>query len=174
MVYIFLADGFEEMESLAPADILRRAGVGVKLVGVTGETVTGTHGIPVRCDTRDFCADDCEMIILPGGLPGAENLDESELVSSAIAACSDKRIAAICAAPFILGKRGLLDGKKATCYPGFEDQLTGAQYTAAGFETDGLITTGKSAGHAVEFALELVRLLCGEERAQQIRLALYP
>ena len=101
-------------------------------------------------------------------------MEWSELVDSAIAACAGKRIAAICAAPFVLGKRGLLKGKKATCYPGFEDQLEGAEYTAAGVETDGLITTGKSAGHAIEFGLELARLLRGEECAERVRLAIFP
>lgn len=174
MVYIFLANGFEEMEALAPADILRRAGIDVKLVGITGDYVTGSHGITVQTDTRDFCADDCELIVLPGGLPGADNLNESTVVQKALAECAQKHISAICAAPYILGRLGLLRGRKATCYPGFDNQLEGAEYTAAGFETDGNITTGKSAGHAVDFGLELVRILRGEQCAQTVREALYP
>jgi len=177
MVYIFLADGFEEIEALTPADLLRRAGVEVALAGVTGETVTGAHGIKVVTDvTAEAAAEKicspagAEMIILPGGLPGADNLDASEAVSKSIAAMKDSGgfIAAICAAPYVLGKRGLLDGRMATCYPGFEDRLTGAEVYDCDVIRDGEIITGRAMGSATEFALELVEALRGEEAANKL------
>ena len=130
MIYLFLADGFEEIEALCVLDFLRRAGVETKTVGISGKTATGSHKIPVICDVEASNLtgnEDFDMIILPGGLPGATNLDESPLVNKFIekAVSQDKFIAAICAAPFILGKRGILNGKRACCYPGFEDQLIG-------------------------------------------------
>ena len=142
MVYMFLADGFEEIEALYTLDILRRAGVEVKAVGVTGKIVTGSHGISVTCDvTKDEIntSDSFDMIILPGGLPGSTNLDKDKIVDKFIytALEGDKFICAICAAPFILGKRGILKGKKATCFPGFENQLLGATIVDAGCVRDG-------------------------------------
>ncbi len=178
MVYIFLADGFEEIEALTPADLLRRAGVEVALAGVTGEVVTGAHGIKVVCDiTAEEAAAavtspaGAEMIILPGGLPGADNLDASDAVSRSIEAMKDSGgfIAAICAAPYILGKRGILDGRMATCYPGFEDRLTGAETYDCDVIRDGEIITGRAMGSATEFALELVEALKGESAAEKLR-----
>lgn len=178
MVYIFLADGFEEIEALTPADLLRRAGVEVALAGVTGDVVTGAHGIKVVTDvTAEVAADavcspaGAEMIVLPGGLPGADNLDASDAVSRSIAAMKDHGgfIAAICAAPYVLGKRGLLDGRMATCYPGFEDRLTGAEVYDCDVIRDGEIITGRAMGSATEFALELVEALKGEDAAEKLR-----
>ena len=133
MVYLFLADGFEEIEALTPVDLLRRAGVSVKTVGVTGKCVTGSHKIKVEADVtideaiRDLsdASVELEMIVLPGGMPGAKNLDESEGVDRFIkeALSRDAYLAAICAAPMVYGKRGLLEGRDATCYPGFEKYL---------------------------------------------------
>ena len=121
MVYLFLANGFEEIEALCPLDLLRRAGVEVTTVGVGGEMIRGSHGIVVQADMPDTMYMDAnpEMIILPGGMPGSKNLDESRIVDAAVqtAARNGAYIAAICAAPFILGKRGLLAGKEAICYP---------------------------------------------------------
>lgn len=177
MVYMFLADGFEEIEALYTLDILRRAGVEIKTVGVTGRTVTGSHAISVISDalaTELDASDDFDMIILPGGMPGSVNLDESEIVDKYISLAAErgKFICAICAAPFILGKRGLLRGKRATCFPGFEDQLEGATIVDAGSVRDGLIITGRAMGAAHEFALEILCALKGESIAQKIKSAI--
>ena len=131
MVYCFLANGFEEVEAIAPIDMLRRAGVEVKTVGVGGDVIDGRHGIKVipDADVKDIILDDTlEAVILPGGLPGATNLEESTDVQKAIdfAVSNNKLVCAICAAPQILGHKGLLDGKEAIAYPGFEDELKGA------------------------------------------------
>ena len=146
MVFLFLADGFEEIEALTPVDLLRRAGVEVVTVGVTGKTVTGSHGITVSADVG---AEEAlamlaagtipEMIVLPGGMPGAATLDASPLVDTFIDAAekANAYIAAICAAPMILGKRGLLRGRHATCFPGFEEYLEGAAYMDVHTVTDG-------------------------------------
>lgn len=178
MVYIFLADGFEEIEALTPADLLRRVGVEVTLAGVTGDVAVGAHGIKVVCDMSAADAADkicspegAEMIVLPGGLPGADNLFASEDVSRSISAMKESGgfIAAICAAPYILGQKGLLDGRMATCYPGFEDKLTGAETYDCDVIRDGEIITGRAMGSATEFALELVSAIKGEDAAEKLR-----
>ena len=157
MVYVFLAKGFEELEALAPVDVLRRAGVEVKLVGVTGKQVRGSHGIAVSCDiTIDHASfDELDGIILPGGLPGTTNLEADNTVQSFIdyAAQNGKVIGAICAAPSILGHKGLLQGKNAVCYTGFEKELTGAHVLDRPAVRDGNIVTGWGAGGAMDFAL---------------------
>lgn len=176
MVYVFLADGFEEIEALTPVDVLRRAGVDVTTVGVTGECPTGSHGIKVFADisaeeaATHLDRDDLEMIVLPGGMPGAENLDASPVVSRFIEAAMEKDayIAAICAAPMILGKRGLLEGKFATCYPGFEKYLMGANYHEVAVTLDGNIITSNGMGSALDFALQLVSVLKGEAESERI------
>lgn len=172
MVYIFLANGFEEMEALFPLDLLRRAGVDVMTVGIGSDVIRGAHNISVYADIADIMYKDAEpeMIILPGGMPGAENLDNSRTVNTAltIAAKKNSYIAAICAAPFILGKRGLLNGKNATCFPGFEDQLTGAVLSDKHVVVDGNIITAKGMGVAKEFGLTLVSLLKGEDVAREL------
>ena len=177
MVYVFLADGFEEIEALTPIDILRRAGVSVTSVGVTGKTVTGSHGISVEADiTESEAADalsraDIEAVVLPGGMPGADNLNASSVVEKYISAAKDcgASIAAICAAPYILGIRGMLSGKMATCFPGFEDRLEGAQYYDCDVIRDGEIITGRAMGAATEFSLELVDAIKGESAAKEMR-----
>ena len=131
MVYMFLAQGFEEIEALCPLDLMRRAGVDIKTVAVGGgEFVTGSHGISVKADMKDtdFADKSPEMVILPGGMPGAKNLDESPIVDFFLskAVCDGAYIASICAAPMVPGKRGFLSGKRATCYPGFEEHLCDA------------------------------------------------
>ena len=175
MVYLFLANGFEEIEALCPLDLLRRAGVEVTTVGVGGEMIRGSHGITVQADMPDTMYMDTnpEMIILPGGMPGSKNLDESRIVDMAVqtAARKDAYIAAICAAPFILGKRGLLAGKEAICYPGFEDQLTGATISDKKVVRDGKFITAAGMGVALEFGLTLVATLKGEEVAENLRRA---
>ena len=173
MIYVFLADGFEEIEALAPVDFLLRAGVEVKTVGVSRRGCKGAHGIIVEADilSRDVELDEnLQGIILPGGMPGAENLNNNEDVQEAIDYCAGngKIIGAICAAPFILGRRGLLDGKNATCFPGFEDELKGATVLEDGVVTDGNIVTAKGAGVAWEFGAAVCTLITGEEKALQI------
>ncbi len=173
MTYIFLADGFEEIEALAPIDILRRAGKQVTIVGVTGKTVTGAHGINIAADvTIDSSSkDNIEMIILPGGMPGADNLQNSAGVNEYInlAVKSGAYIAAICAAPKILGALGLLEGKKAVCYPGFEGELKGADVLDKRIVCDGKIITAVGMGAAVEFALKLVEVLASKELSEKLK-----
>lgn len=173
MVYVFLADGFEEMEALAPVDILRRAGLSVKTVGVSGAVVTGSHGIPVTADltAEELDLADMEALILPGGMPGTRHLEASDAVQVALdyAVAHSCVIAAICAAPSILGHRDLLRGRRATCYPGFEKELYGATISGEAVTTDGHIITACGAGVAVEFGLRLVRALCSPQQEQALR-----
>ncbi len=173
-IFVFLADGFEEIEALAPVDILRRAGLSVKTVSVMDEqVVAGAHGVPVLADVMfdEINAEDAEMILLPGGLPGATNLDAHQGLSQMILdfAKEEKPLAAICAAPLVFGNRGLLEGKKATCYPGFETYLKGAQYTAALVEKDGNFITGKGPGAAMEFAFAIVEKYCGMDKVNELK-----
>jgi 4-methyl-5(b-hydroxyethyl)-thiazole monophosphate biosynthesis len=176
MVYLFLANGFEEVEALAPLDILRRAGVEVTTVGVGGDMIRGAHGITVQADMPDTLFADAapDMIVLPGGMPGSKNLDESRIVDMALKAAARRGayLAAICAAPMVLGHRGLLAGKRATCYPGFESELTGATVATEKVVTDGKIITAAGMGVAVEFGLALVTALKGREVAEGIRAAI--
>lgn len=157
MIYVFLAKGFEELEALTPVDVLRRAGIEVKTVGVTGKRVTGSHGISVNCDItiNDAVFYDLDGIILPGGMPGTTNLEENDTVHKFIdyAVQNNKIIGAICAAPMILGHKGLLRGKNAVCYTGFEKELTGAHILDRPAVRDENIVTGWGAGGAFEFAL---------------------
>lgn len=176
-VYVFLADGFEEMEAFASVDILRRAGLNVEMITVTpDEIVRGAHGVQVLCDRNIVNCDffDAEMFVLPGGLPGATTLAESEELRKVLlqGAEAGKPMAAICAAPMVLGKHGLLKGKKATCYPGFDKYLEGAEYTGAMVEHDGNIITGKGPGASISFALALVRFLCGKEKVAELEQAM--
>lgn len=174
MVYCFLADGFEEIEAIAPIDILRRADIFVTTVGVTGKTVAGRHGIDVIADVEAECLDGCdniEAIILPGGLPGATNLEASDKVQQIIdkANSNGALICAICAAPQILGHKGLLEGKCAIAYPGFEKELRGAKISDEHVVTDGNFITAKGAGVALEFGLAIVSALKGIELSDSIR-----
>ena len=174
MVYMFLAQGFEEIEALCPLDLMRRAGVDIKTVAVGGgEFVTGSHGISVKADMKDtdFADKSPEMVILPGGMPGTTNLDSSDTVTNAIenALLCDAYICAICAAPLVLGKRGILKGKEAICYPGFEKFLDGARLSRKRVVRDGKIITGAGMGVALDFGLELVSVLCGKEKAEELR-----
>lgn len=173
-IFVFLATGFEEIEALAPVDVLRRAGLNVQTVSVMNEqTVVGAHGIPVVADKMfaEINQEDAEMILLPGGLPGATNLDEHAGLSELILKFAEARkpLAAICAAPLVFGNRGLLDGKKATCYPGFESYLQGAEYTANLVEVDGNFITGKGPGAALEFAFAIVEKYCGIAKVQELK-----
>lgn len=172
---LFFADGAEEVEALTPVDILRRAAVNVTVVGVLGKTQTGSHGISVNTDisAQELGTDgDFDMIILPGGIKGTQNLDNSEIVDKYIrrAEKENKFIAAICAAPTILGKRGLLTGKNATCYPSMQDEISACCTKVGGrVVRDGNIITGVGAGASVEFALALAAALTDEETSEKIK-----
>ena len=176
MVYVFLAEGFEEVEALSPVDILRRGGVEVKTVGIAGKTVKGSHGISVLSDLTadEVTLSEIEAVILPGGMPGTLNLEKNSTVQEAIKFAHEngKLIGAICAAPSILGKAGLLAGKRATCFPGFEEYLSGAKYCDEPAVRDGNIITSRGAGAALEFGFFLLAALKGENAADELRLAM--
>ena len=173
-IFVFLAEGFEEIEALTPVDVLRRAGLVVQTVSIMDEqVVAGAHGVPVLADKMfaEINPEDAEMILLPGGLPGATNLDAHEGLGQLISdfAKAEKPLAAICAAPLVFGNRGLLQGKKATCYPGFETYLQGAEYTAALVEKDANFITGKGPGAALEFAFAIVEKYCGIDKVNELK-----
>ena len=173
MVYLFLANGFETIEALAVVDMLRRAKIDVKTVGVTGKIVTSSNNIDVTADIEidEFDVKDADAVVLPGGMPGTLNLEADKTVQGAIDYCVEnkKYICAICAAPSILGHKGLLKGKEAICFPAFENDLTGATLSDKYVVTDGLIITARGAGVAVDFGLEIVKALKGEETAENVR-----
>lgn len=178
MIYMFLADGFEEVEALCPLDILRRAGLEVTTVGIGKDTITGSHGITVQADIPDVLYRDAspDMIILPGGMPGSTNLDESKTVDAALRAGARKGafLCAICAAPLVLGKRGYLEGKRAICYPDFEEYLKGATVNDGDTVVrDGNIITAKGMGVALDFGLELVRALKDDGTAEKIKASVF-
>lgn len=174
MVYLFLADGFEEIEALTPIDMLRRAKIDVTSVSIN-ETrlVTGAHGIEVFADKTiaDITPNDIDAVILPGGLPGADNLRYNPAVQAFIdvAVKEEKLVCAICAAPRILGEKGLLKGKKAICYPGFEQYLTGAEIVDTGCVRDGNIITSKGMGKAVDFSCAIIEALLDKTTAEKIK-----
>ena len=174
MVYIFLADGFEEIEALTPYDVLKRANIEVKTVCVgKGLSVAGSHGIKVEADINmdDVDLRTLDMAVLPGGMPGAANLDGSKKLGDILeyTVKNSKYAAAICAAPMVLGKRGYLKGKKAVCYPGFEKYLDGAEICDTCVVRDGYFITAKGMGKALGFGLELVSALKDKETAEKIR-----
>ncbi len=173
-VYAFMADGSEEVELLSVVNVLLRGGHDVKLVSVTGrKEIDSAHHIKIRADYElsEIDVSDGDVLFLPGGMPGTRNLGEDEgLCKALLKAYEDgKQLAAICAAPSIFGKLGLLEGKKATCFPGFEQELTGAEYTHQGVITDGRITTARGLGYGLDLGLELLRILAGEEKSQEIK-----
>lgn len=171
MILAFLANGFEEVEAITVIDILRRADKKVITVGIGDNIITGSHGITVVADTYDMLVgfdDELEMVFLPGGMPGTINLEKSAVVQKALEYCNDnnKIIAAICAAPSILGHKGLLAGKKACCYPGYEQELEGAEVLYDAVVKDGNIITSRGAGTAMKFSLELVELFTNADRSK--------
>ncbi len=172
MFYLFLADGFEETEALATLDVMRRAGIDVKTAGVDGEYITGSHQVTVKADitAEQVSLDGIEGVVLPGGMPGTLNLEKSELVINCVKYCfeNSKIVAAICAAPSILGHLGILKGKKATCFPGFDSELDCSEYTAAHTTVDGCVITGKGAGCAVEFGHAIVSVAVSAEAADKV------
>ncbi len=175
-IALLLAQGFEEVEALTPLDVLRRAGITVDTVGIGSKEIIGAHNIAIIADITDSQADidSYDAVILPGGMPGAKNLDKSDFVSDIIASVNERGgiLAAICAAPMILGHRGLLEGKRAVCYPGFESELTGATILSKGVVTDGNVTTARGMGVALEFSKELVSLICGKDISDKISSAI--
>lgn len=173
MVYVFLADGFEEVEAIEPIDIMRRAGIDVLTVSLDDAPVTGAHNISVKADIviDEVNKDDIEAVVLPGGGRGHENLDASDSVHALInyAVANGKYVCAICAAPSILGRKQLLDGKKATCYPGFEKYLYGAEYVTDKVVVDGKVITARGAGAAAEFGFEITAALRDRETADAVK-----
>lgn len=173
-VYIFLADGFEEVEGLTVVDLLRRAGAEAVMVSIkeTEKKVTTSHGITLFTDTlfRETDFSDGDMLVLPGGMPGTRNLGGYQPLKELLWKyhAEGKKIAAICAAPSILGELGFLKGKCAACYPSFEEQLQGAEISRKPVVTDGNITTSRGVGTAIDFALSLITQLEGKEKAEEI------
>lgn len=171
-VIVFLAEGFEEIEAVSIIDILRRAEITVTTVSVSTEkTVKGAHSIKIEADELfdnvDFKSYD--MIVLPGGMPGAKNLNEHEGVKSQLMTfAKEKQIGAICAAPMVLGGLGLLKGRRATCYPGFEPELIEAITTGEPVTIDGNITTGKGPAYAIKFTLQLIETLAGKAARDEV------
>ena len=173
--FLFLADGFEEIEALATVDILRRAGMDVLTVSIKHEhTVTGAHGIPVVADItfKEADFDGSDWLILPGGMPGAKNLHEFGALNELLKIHAEKgRVAAICASPaVVLAATGMLNGRNATCYPGFDTELVaaGAKYVDSRVVLDGNILTANGPASATPFALEIVRLTQGESVANEV------
>ena len=178
MVYVLLAPGFEEAEALVTADMLRRAGIETALVSIGDQAVMGSHGISVAADeTLDRVGlSNAEMLVLPGGGTGVKNLGGEPKVEQLVREALERGlwVAAICAAPTLLGRWGLLKGKEAVCYPGMEDQLAGAQVRMERkVVQDGRIITGRAAGSAFEFGLSLVEALAGKEAADKVCTAIH-
>jgi len=175
-VCVLLAEGFEEIEAVTIVDVLRRADVDVAIVGVSGIEVTGSHGITIRSDRTlgDDTDHPWDLVVLPGGMPGASNLRDDERVQGLLRAQHDRggRVAAICAAPIALAKAGLLEGRAATSYPSFATQLGRVRYSEDAVVVDDRITTSRGPATAMRFALELVTQLCGTGRAEQLASAM--
>ncbi len=177
MFYLFMADGTEEVEAIATLDVLRRAEIQVLTVGVGATKITGSHNVVINCDieAKDIVLDsEIQGIILPGGMPGTLNLENDSKVREAIKYCNDNSLlmCAICAAPSILGHAGVLNGKSAVCFPGFEEELTGARIADSYVCTDGNVITGKGMGCAVLFGLEIVKKVKGQEIADKLKASL--
>ncbi len=176
MVNVLCAEGFEEIEALTVVDLLRRADIEVNIVSSDDKDyISGGHGITVKADIKLSHALDCEMVVLPGGIPGVPNLLKNPNVISYLKAHydSDKYIAAICAAPSILGELSMLSGKKATCYPSFSNKLNGGFYTDDNVTTDGKIITSKAMGTAIDFALKIIETLKDKTASDKVAASIY-
>lgn len=173
MIYMFFADGFEEVEAIATLDVIRRAGIEIISIGIGGKEVTGSHGITVVCDKSESEIEsvDVDGIVLPGGMPGTINLQNNGLVDSAVDFCfaNERLVAAICAAPLILGHKGILRNKNAVCFPGFEDDLIGAKISDKFVCVDGNVITAKGMGSAINFGLAIVEYFKDSETAEKLR-----
>ncbi|MGN0086825.1 MAG: DJ-1 family glyoxalase III [Alloprevotella sp.] len=177
MLHLFLANGFEEIEAITTLDILRRCGLEVNTVSVTGaRLITGAHGIPIMADSifRKNIIEHSNGLILPGGMPGARNLSLHDGLRKALLVHVQRGtlLAAICAAPLILGKYGLLDGKRATCYPGFESNLKGAIITENLVEEDGNIITGRGPAAAADFAFAIARRFVSLDKVTEVKMGM--
>lgn len=177
MIAVVFANGFEEIEALTVVDVLHRAGNQVKKIGLDDLRVTGAHDVLVEMDdvlSPETMKQDWNMLVLPGG-PGTMKLNESPLLKEWIQnmVSKDKYVAAICAAPVVLGSAGVLEGKRFTCYPGMEKYIENAQHTVAASVTDGFVITGHSPGEAMNFSLALVEALNGLETKQQVERPLF-
>jgi 4-methyl-5(b-hydroxyethyl)-thiazole monophosphate biosynthesis len=172
-VVVPLAEGFEEIEFTTIVDILRRAGIEVTVAGLKEGTIEGGHGIRVTPDTLidKVSADDFDVIVLPGGNPGYINLGESEKVLELVREMHDKNkhVTAICASPSVLAKAGVIQGKRATIFPGMEDTLTGTQHSEERVVVDGRIITSQGPGTAIEFAIKLVEVLVSKSKAEDLK-----
>ncbi len=172
MVYIILGEGFEEIEAVAPGDLLRRAGLEVRYAGIGGLEVTGSHRLTLTadCTIDEVSPSDMEMIVLPGGLRGVASIraNERALALTRTAFAQNRFVAAICAAPTILAELGITNGRRATCYPGMENQMGSAIMQDSPAVVDGKVITGRAAGAALDFGLELVRQLRGPEAAKKV------
>jgi len=174
---VFFAEGYEEIEALTVVDLCRRAGIGVEMVSVydTADSVCGSHGIAVQMDKAiaevDF--DSLDMIVLPGGMPGTLNLEACDMLMQKLDLFYEKGkyVAAICAAPSILGHRGYLQGRKAVCYPSFEEHLTGAEVVLENAQTDGNVITGRGMGCAIDFSCQIIASLISRKKADEIAAA---
>jgi 4-methyl-5(b-hydroxyethyl)-thiazole monophosphate biosynthesis len=172
-IAVHLAEGFEEIEAISIIDVLRRADFDVNIVSISGNfVVTGSHNIKIMADSLFESIDYnlIDMIVLPGGMPGTKNLNNHQELKNQILNFYEngKLLGAICAAPMVFGNLGILEGKKATCYPGFENELIGAKTTGRAVEQAGKIITGKGAGVAIDFALKIVEILKGKELAKEL------
>ncbi len=173
MVYILLGKGFEEIEAVAPLDILRRGDVAAAFAGVGGISVEGAHGITVNCDVSvdDIDLSNADMLVVPGGLGGVESISASETAMEKLKAAGEEGIplAAICAGPTVLYKLGFLQGVKAVCYPGMEAEMPGADFGSTPSCIDGRIITGRGPGAALEFGFELLRYFRGDEAVENLK-----
>lgn len=172
-VAVYFATGYEEIEALAVVDVLRRGNIEVSMVGVNSKTVVSARGISINMDTTldELNHDEIDMMVLPGGVPGVINLEASEKLMSELKSFKEKGkwLAAICAAPSILGNQGLLVGEKATCYPNYESKLIGCEHVDERVVVSGKIVTGKGAGTAIDFALKILEVLESKEVADKVR-----
>lgn len=172
-IAVFFAEGYEEIEALTVVDMCRRAGIETQMVSVTKElTVKGSHNIPVVMDKsiEEIAFEQLDMIVLPGGMPGTKNLEKVSVLMEQVKAFFEngKYVAAICAAPSVFGHLGILQGKKACCYPGFEEELTGASVSMASCEKDGNIITARGMGCAIDFSVAIINALCGDSKGEGV------
>ena len=176
MIYMFFADGFEETEAISSWDVLKRAGIEIKTVGLS-DTVTGAHGMKIvpEITVNEVTTDGLKGIILPGGMPGTTNLENNEKVQEIIDYCYENRLllAAICAAPSVFGKKGILRGKEAICFPGFEEFLEGAEISENKTAVSGNVITSKAMGSAIDFGLAIVEYFMGKEKAEEIKNSIF-
>lgn len=178
-VSVFFADGCEEVEALTVVDLLRRAGIHTDMVSITGnQLVTSSHQVGIQTDVlfEEMDFSDTDLLVLPGGMPGTLHLQAHEGLTTLLKKYDEegkqgnnKYVAAICAAPSVLGGLGILKGRRACCYPGFEEKLTGAEVEESPAVRDGHVITGRGMGTAIPFGLKLIEVLCGAEKAEEVK-----